>query len=269
MIYARIYSSVRTNRKHLIAGPAPCWLWVCGLLYCQEGETDGFIPKEAIDYLGVKNAERLAEHLVRAELWDKVPGGWHVHDYLEHNKSAAQIAERRDQKKAAGSVGGKASGEARRFKQAKHTAEAPREAHGQPIVAVSASGVVAASVVEGGPEGDPPMDLWARELVELYDVRGRCAWNLVEYPLFAVLTADPGVSPWAAWEALKSRLDGHKRSHQWRVKGMVPRLDRWLSTGAHLQELPEHPPSTLISEKTARSMSSAAEFIRGGDRGAH
>jgi uncharacterized protein YdaU (DUF1376 family) len=87
-----------------------------------------------------------------------------------------------------------------------------------------------------------PMDLWARELVNLYSPQGRCGWNLVERPLYAVLTADPAVPVADAWEALKARLEQQKRSAQWRA-GKISRLDRWLANGLHLQELPEHDPA--------------------------
>jgi hypothetical protein len=85
--------------------------------------------------------------------------------------------------------------------------------------------------------GDFAMDAAARDLVNRYPATGRCGWNLIERPLFAVLTADAGVQPAAAWEALTARLEQQKRSEQWAVKKMVPRLDRWLRDGLHLQVL--------------------------------
>jgi hypothetical protein len=108
------------------------------------------------------------------------------------------------------------------------------------------------------------MDVWARELVTRYPAQGRCSWNLVERPLFAALTADPSMTPTQAWGFLQGRLEQHAASHQWRVKGMIPRLDKWLREGMYLQELPETPTSTLVNEKTARSLTSAAAFVRSG-----
>lgn len=107
MAYLKIECSVARNRKFVKAGPAPSWLWVCGLAYCQEGLTDGFIPSEALKYLGVKNAAQLASHLVKAGLWDVVDGGWLVHDYLEHNKSAADVEAIRASRAAGGQLGGR------------------------------------------------------------------------------------------------------------------------------------------------------------------
>lgn len=110
-----------------------------------------------------------------------------------------------------------------------------------------------------------PMDLWTRELINLYPAQGRCGWNVVERPLYEALTADPQLTVAAAWEALKGRLEGHKRSHQWRMKGMIPRLDRYLREGTHLQELPEDAPVIdQVSTKTSRTLSAAANIMRSG-----
>lgn len=136
MAWIKVESSVSRNRKFVTAGPAPSWLWLCGLAYCQEGLTDGFIPAEALPYLGVKNARQLATHLVRARLWDVVEGGWRVHDYLKHNKSAVTINTIKETKQAAGKAGGIASGEARREASAsstqKHGASSGGEPPGEP-----------------------------------------------------------------------------------------------------------------------------------------
>ena len=115
-------------------------------------------------------------------------------------------------------------------------------------------------------DAPPPMDLWARDLVTLYPAQGRCTWNLVERPLFDALSSDDR-EPVAAWEALKARLEGHKRSHQWRMKGMIPRLDKWLREGLHLQELPEHAPmAERLTSKTQRTLAAAADIMREPDR---
>lgn len=107
MAWIKVESSVSRNRKFVQAGPAPSWLWLCGLAYCQEGLTDGFIPHEALTYLGVKNAPQLAAHLVKAGLWDVDEGGWRVHDYLEHNKPASDIRRIHKERSAGGKLGGR------------------------------------------------------------------------------------------------------------------------------------------------------------------
>lgn len=109
------------------------------------------------------------------------------------------------------------------------------------------------------------MDVWARELIALYPPQGRCGWNMVERPLYEALTADPQLTVAAAWDALKGRLECHKRSHQWRMKGMIPRLDRYLREGFYLQELSEDAPVLeQISSKTSRTLAAAANIMRSG-----
>lgn len=109
LAYIQVEASVRTHKKFLEAGPAASWLWLCGMGYCQDGLTDGFIPCQAIEYLGVKAsaAKKLTCVLVVAGLWEVVEGGWRVHDYLDHNRSASDIQTTKDRRKAGGSLGGR------------------------------------------------------------------------------------------------------------------------------------------------------------------
>lgn len=109
MAYVVLESSVRTHRKMLAAGPAACWLWVCGNGYCQEGLTDGHIPESALLFLGVPavDAPALAEVLVRERLWDRADGGWQVHDYHAHNKSADEVRRIMRARQDGGKLGGR------------------------------------------------------------------------------------------------------------------------------------------------------------------
>jgi len=102
-----VESSVRTHPKFLSAGPEASWLWLCGLGYCQDGLTDGFIPASAIEFLGVKNAAELADRLTTVRLWDVVDGGWRMHDYLKHNKPAEVIREIMQRRRDGGKLGGR------------------------------------------------------------------------------------------------------------------------------------------------------------------
>jgi len=79
---------------------------------------------EAIDYLGVKGARRLAPYLVAAKLWHIVEGGWTIHDYLEHNKPAAEVQRLQRERRKAAAKGGSAG----REQDAKQLAEANGEA---------------------------------------------------------------------------------------------------------------------------------------------
>lgn len=98
---------MRTHDKFLTAGPAAAWLWLCGIGYCQDGLTDGFIPASAIDFLGVKRPLPLVQRLVEVRLWDAVDGGWRVHDYLEHNKSGDEVRTTMRKRREGGHLGGR------------------------------------------------------------------------------------------------------------------------------------------------------------------
>jgi hypothetical protein len=249
--YVKIDTSVSRNRKFVKAGPAPSWLWLCGLLFCQDSLTDGFIPAESLPYLGVKNAGQLADHLVKAGLWHVSDGGWTVNDYLEHNRSANEVADLRAKRGNGGKLGGRP----------KKNLTETLKVSGTKTSTVPVS-VVAADVVVDKKEELPAMDVLARELVNLYPAQGRCAWHMVERPLFTALMADPDVPADTAWLLLIGRLELQKRSHQWRVKGMIPRLDKWLREGLHLQELPESAPAAeRLSKTTATTAGAVAEIM--------
>lgn len=278
MAWIKVECRVARHHKFQMAGSAASWLWICGLAYCQEGLTDGYIPSSALRYLGVRGAPALASALVRAGLWEATEGGWMVHDYLDHNRDAGSVRGVQEDRRLAGAQGGRASGAERRNKSAKEAKQNEAVCFDTPTELASTDAKQTANLVQlstatasvqlsTATEPDA-MDEWARELVKLYPAQGRVTWNVIEAPLFAVLTADPGVAPSEAWRNLKGRLDSQKRSHQWVVKGMIPRLDRYLRDGSHAQELPEHPVSTLVTDKTARTLSSAASFIKAGQRGA-
>jgi hypothetical protein len=248
MAYIKLLCAVARNRKFIKAGPAPAWLWVLGLMHCQESLTDGFIAEEALPYLGAKNAAQLADHLVKAGLWHKVDGGWEVHDYLEHNRSASQVAELKATKQTSGKLGGRPkknhNGNHHGFDTENHIGnhEVSDTKTTPVVVVVDASEAVAAV--------DLAMDVCARELVNLAPPEGRCSWNLVERPLYKALTDQQlAATPAESWTLLKARLENHKRSHRWRVNGTVKRLDRWLSEGSYLQELPEESPATSATDK--------------------
>jgi hypothetical protein len=123
MAWVRIEASVPRHWKFQQAGPAASWLWLCGNAYCQDGLTDGFIPVEALPFLGVKGPTPLVKRLLEARLWEACEGGWLVHDYLAHNKPASEIRRIQADRHAAAVNGGKASGEVRRDAKTKRMVE--------------------------------------------------------------------------------------------------------------------------------------------------
>jgi hypothetical protein len=98
MAWVRLDDQIPRNQKILNAGPAACWLWVCAIAHCQSQLTDGFVSAEVLPMIGVVGAprvRRLAETLIAVGLFDRIDGGYRVHDYLAHNPSRAEVLQKR------------------------------------------------------------------------------------------------------------------------------------------------------------------------------
>jgi hypothetical protein len=113
MAWVKIDDQAPRNAKLLRAGPAACWLWVCGLAHCQSQLSDGFIADAALAMMGVSGVSRcqkLAGVLVACGLFERVDGGYQVHDYHDYNatRSEAQAgrSELSHKRAEAGRLGG-------------------------------------------------------------------------------------------------------------------------------------------------------------------
>jgi hypothetical protein len=97
MAWMKIDDRVRTHPKIVAAGPAAAWFWFCGICYCREHLTDGFIPTGMLQSLapGVTNGRALAKKLVEVRLWHIAEGGYQVHDFTEWNQTRAEVEARR------------------------------------------------------------------------------------------------------------------------------------------------------------------------------
>ncbi|MCC7369668.1 MAG: hypothetical protein IT306_14660 [Chloroflexi bacterium] len=100
MVWVRLADDFVDHPKVSAAGPLAGWLYVCGLSYANRYATDGFIPVAQVRRLAdVREPDALATKLVEARLWERVNGGYMIHDYAEFQPSAAEI--RRDREAAA------------------------------------------------------------------------------------------------------------------------------------------------------------------------
>ena len=112
MAWARIDDKFLDNPKVRKAGKEATYLYVSGLVYSSNQLTEGFISDEALGlvaYKGfIKNELTHAAVLVECGLWDKIEGGYQIHDYLEYNPTKEQIEEARAKKAVAGSKGAQA-----------------------------------------------------------------------------------------------------------------------------------------------------------------
>jgi hypothetical protein len=110
MTWIKLDDQIAHHPKFMKAGPVAAWLWVCGNGYCNKFLTDGFIPTAAVKTLGgVDHATKVARVLADVGLWEKVEGGYRVHDFHDHNPTAAEVRARRTERSLSGRLGGQAT----------------------------------------------------------------------------------------------------------------------------------------------------------------
>lgn len=91
--WVRLDCGFPRNHKVLVLvgqkdGHRTAFVYTCGLAYCGEHGTNGFIPREALPFLHARKAD--ADRLVAIGLWVKDPGGWLVNDWAEYQPSTEE-----------------------------------------------------------------------------------------------------------------------------------------------------------------------------------
>lgn len=96
MGWVKLDDTFTDHPKVEMAGDNAAWLYVAGLLYAYRADTDGFIPNGRVPKLtNLKGPKRLAQRLVDVKLWEVADDGYVIHDYLDHQQSAADREEQR------------------------------------------------------------------------------------------------------------------------------------------------------------------------------
>lgn len=100
MSWVKIDDNFFRHHKAIRAGRDGRILFIASVCYCGNGLTDGFVPEGALTFLaaetGISKPKATAEVLVSVGLWDRVAGGFAVHDYLEYNQSSGKVNAERD-----------------------------------------------------------------------------------------------------------------------------------------------------------------------------
>lgn len=112
MTWVRIDDGFYQHPKMVRVGPVGMALQIAALCYCNRNLTDGFIPEEVVPLL-IAGGAKILPKMVELDLWERVKGGYQVHNYLEYQRSKEQVAEAKAMKQAAGQAGGRASAKAR------------------------------------------------------------------------------------------------------------------------------------------------------------
>jgi hypothetical protein len=114
-MWIKLDDQIAHHPKFLTAGPIAAWLWICGQSYCARYLTDGAIPVSALPALAstIPHPGKYADTLVAVGLWERTPGGFHVHDYEVYQPTGETVEQRRVVRREAGRRGGLRSGEVR------------------------------------------------------------------------------------------------------------------------------------------------------------
>lgn len=72
--------------------------------YCDRHYTDGTVP----GVIALRESKRAVAELEKAGLIESRGADWYCHDYLEHQRSAAEVAAMKEKRRVSGSLGGKA-----------------------------------------------------------------------------------------------------------------------------------------------------------------
>lgn len=121
---------------------------------------------------------------------------------------------------------------------------------------------LAANGLEGGlGETDFPGDRWWETLKTAYPQNRVTTGHMTNQAFIEALRAAKD-GPHAAWRRMVDNLQNQKRGHEWRVKGLIPKLENWLRSGAWEQQHEEMPAAVLVTDKTAATLEAAAAVKR-------
>lgn len=97
MPWVKLDDRFPSHRKIALLSDRAFRLHVSALCWCAENLTDGHITDRELPLVAkIRGMKATAKALEDAGLWDRVEGGWIVHDYLDYNPSREQVlAERK------------------------------------------------------------------------------------------------------------------------------------------------------------------------------
>jgi hypothetical protein len=95
MEWCKLYASLPRDRDLRRAGEAATLLFVFGLCYVADEETDGFIDDDALPDFRLPRVVQRAEALVRVGVWDRVSDGYVIPGWKEKQRELYAIMEKR------------------------------------------------------------------------------------------------------------------------------------------------------------------------------
>lgn len=103
LAWVRLDTAMPRNQKILTLlgmkeGHRAAFVWLCGLAYCGEQGTDGFISEPALPIIHGRQSE--AKKLVEVGLWIPRPGGWETNDWGDYQQTNEETQKRTARAKA-------------------------------------------------------------------------------------------------------------------------------------------------------------------------
>jgi hypothetical protein len=99
--YIRIDQSLGDHKKAMLLAPrhylAALGLHVLGIGLSDRLHSDGFLPDASLDKIALGSTTGALKELVRVGLWEKVEGGYQIHDYLDWQDSSEEISAKKEQ----------------------------------------------------------------------------------------------------------------------------------------------------------------------------
>jgi|SRR5215831_17413562 len=126
---ARLDTGWHANPKVLRLSAAGMALHAWSISYCDAAQTDGFIPHGAWP----SKLQRGVRELEQAAIYAATEGGYRLHDYLDYNRSRAQIAALAAAMRANGQAGGQAKALAKAKQIASQNAKQTVEQNGSKL----------------------------------------------------------------------------------------------------------------------------------------
>jgi len=111
-----------------------------------------------------------------------------------------------------------------------------------------------------GVKGEPSA-AWLKTLKESYPSEATADSYVVDSAFFEVFAKDERPAD-VVWAEMQANLESQRRGHQWRIKRMIPRLDRWLTTGAWKQRHDDQPPvDERVSRQTGTTLNAMQNIL--------
>ncbi len=103
--YIRLHDGMPDHPKVVSLSDRAFRLYVEAMCWCSRYLTDGIVPTAAMKKMGAWSPAAISE-LADARLMENgSPGGWAIHDYTEHQRTSADVAEWRELRRGAGVTG--------------------------------------------------------------------------------------------------------------------------------------------------------------------